>query len=340
MTLECGNCRAPLRNVSSDQIVATCEYCHAVTRIAPAREPRVSSVRPAPAPRPRVAIGLVTAGLVISGAVAAFVAQSRFRPEVATSPAPMRGQPVAPSTPPPLDRRVIVQAEKPPPSPEGQGQDAGVAKPRVAGTAARDRAPARTDPILSKQQAQQVLEPELLSCMKQHGVHYLITRLGNERRGGDVPPLQLTGTSVVDYAPVPGFAKSPLGRCIAKAADAVRAPAYSGNYIYFGLRNDAVPDPLGDAPARLDAAAAKRALVALDDEARECAARFPRDSRPGESLSITVRFSGASGRVTTVAPYYVEPKSAYARCLSSVYGKAQVGRFKKIDEDVLHVLAP
>src|SRR5690606_33513865 len=101
-----------------------------------------------------------------------------------------------------------------------------------------------------------------------------------KRRGGTVPPLGLTGTSIVDYKPTPDFAKTPLGGCVARAASAVRAPAYSGNYIYFGLRNDSIPDPLANAPARLETAAAKRALAAFDDEARDCSTRSPAGSRP------------------------------------------------------------
>jgi hypothetical protein len=197
-----------------------------------------------------------------------------------------------------------------------------------------------TGPVLTKQEAEQTLKPEILSCMKQHGVHYLITRLGNVRRGGSVPALSLTGTSVVDYQPAPNFAKTPLGRCVASAGSAVHAPAYKGNYIYFGLRNDSVADPLADAAASLDRAEAKRALSALDEGARDCATRDPKGSRPGESVSISVSFYGATGKVASVRPVYVEAKSAYGRCLSSVYGKATIARFRKLDDKVMHTLTP
>jgi hypothetical protein len=295
-------------------------------------------------------IGILVAGLVGAGAVAALVMQTRSAPTVAP---PQASDVVRIAPRPPVDlvpasssdSATLVQAEAGLPDDVAHVPDAAMAaaapsaEPKVAGKGSQ-QAPARTDPILTKQQAQQVLEPELLSCMRQHGVHYLITRLGNERRGGDVPPLKLTGTTIVDYQPTPGFATTPLGLCVARAGHAVRAPAYGGNYIYFGLRNEAVPDPLSDAPARLDAAAATRALAALDDEARDCAKRHPADSRPGEAVRISVRFGGAGGRVTRVSPFYVEAQSAYGRCLSSVYGKAQIARFKKIEEDVMHVLEP
>jgi hypothetical protein len=193
---------------------------------------------------------------------------------------------------------------------------------------------------VTRSQAEKVITPEILSCMKKQGVYYLITRLGNDRHGSSVPPLHLTGTSVVDYEPTPGFAKTPLGRCVARAGKAVRAPAYGGNYIYFGLRNESIPDPLGDAPPKLDRTAANEALAALDDEARDCQRSHPRGSRPGEKVSISVRFQGATGRVSGVNPYYVPGRSPYARCLSSVYHKATVGKFKRIDGKVMHVLAP
>jgi len=72
----------------------------------------------------------------------------------------------------------------------------------------------------------------------------------------------------------------------------------------------------------------------------DCATRHPAGSRPGESVSVMVSFQGATGQVSDVRPYYMEKKSAYGRCLSSVYGKATVGKFREIDHKVLHVLKP
>ncbi len=274
-------------------------------------------------------------GVVGIGAIAAFV---RSGPQTVTQPS--SSQPEVVTVPVPS---IEVQSE-----PRNDGvepttePDVPVTPPEPATTPARPSRPKAepTGPISTKKEAEEILRPEVLACMKEHGVHYLITRVGNNKRGGTVPPLGLTGVSVVDYKSIPGFAKTPLGQCFARAASAVRAPAYGGNYIYFGLRNDSIADPLADAPARLDTAAAKRALAALDDEARDCSTRSPAGSRPGESVRVMVYFEGATGGVSKVEPYYVDSKSAYGRCLSAVYRKARVDKFRQIEDHVVYALEP
>jgi LSD1 subclass zinc finger protein len=341
--LRCNHCGAPLQ-VAPGQAVATCSYCQTVTRIAATRPPG-RGVRSSPVAPARMLVSLAAGGVLVTGAIAALLAQSTSRR--ATAPAPER--PTAMASPTHLEAappEPIAPAMTPLAPPDAATDDAAagpdLADAAPAARAPRPRGPAGPDPgpVVTKQEAEQILRPEVLACMREQGVHYLITRLGNQRQGGRVPPLALTGTSVVDYQPTPGFAKTPLGRCVARAASAVRAPAYRGNYIYFGLRNDAVPDPLADAPARLDPAAARQALATLDDEARDCAARHPAGSRPGEPVSIMVFFLGATGQVSDVQPYHVDKKSAYSRCLSTVYRKATVGRFRAIDHKILHVLTP
>lgn len=321
--------------------MVTCGYCDTVTRVASTRQHREGRSRGAPQ---SWILGLTVAGVVGTATIAAVVVQSRSRvvtpgpdrrPEIAQ---PTRTLPVAEAEEPALapgpqhDR--IEPATKQDPDAAATVSPAAPARRKAAGGAAP------LGPVSTKKEAEEVLRPELLACMKEHGVHYLITRLGNNPRGANVPPLGLTGTSVVDYKSTPGFAATPLGRCVARAASEVRAPAYGGNYVYFGLRNESIPDPLADAPARLETTAAERALAALDDEARDCATRSQAGSRPGESVSVMVFFEGATGKVSKVEPYYVDIKSAYGRCLSSVYRKATVGKFREIDHKVLHVLAP
>jgi hypothetical protein len=340
LTLKCSHCGAPL-TAAADQTAVNCGYCHTVTLIASTREHRRAEPRSHGAPPTRM-IWLMVAGVVATGAIAAFVV-SRSRAVVTTEPAPNR--PLAQTSSNELttwQATVSPAAHDAGSEPDAQQSvDVEQKPPDVRGTRPKEAAPARvySGPISTKKDAEQILRPELLACMKEHGVHYLITRLGNKRRGASVPPLGLTGTSVVDYKSTPGFATTPLGRCVARAASAVRAPVYGGDYIYFGLRHDSVPDPLADAPARLDTKAAKQALSAHDDEARDCTTRSPAGSRPGESLSIMVSFEGATGKVSQVEPYYVDIKSAYARCLSSVYRKATVDKFREIDHMVVHVLA-
>ena len=320
--------------------MVTCGYCEAVTRIGSTREHRPTAARSRGAPQGRIILGLTVASVVGAATIAAGVMMSSSR---AVTPASDRGPEVVRPTPPaPVAPPVVaapLPAESPKPGPEVAATGSSAAP---AGGTRRKAAAAAvpTGPVSTKKDAEEVLRPELLACMKEHGVHYLITRLGNEPRGATVPPLGLTGTSVVDYKPTPGFAATPLGRCVARAGSGVRAPAYGGNYIYFGLRNESIPDPLADAPARLDTDAAQQALAALDDEARDCATRSPAGSRPGESVSVMVSFEGATGKVSRVEPYYIDIKSAYGRCLSSVYRKATSSKFREIDHQVRHTLAP
>jgi hypothetical protein len=345
VTLKCSHCGAPLK-AAPDQALVTCGYCETVTRIASTREHRRTAARSPGAPQGRH-LGLTVAGVVSATMIAGVAVTLSSR---AVTPAPDRGAEIAQPTP----TRPVAEAEARQATAEAPQGDGPAPDPKQAAAAGSPAAPAPapgtrrkaaasaapTGPVLTKKDAEAILRPEVLSCMKQHGVHYLITRLGNERRGANVPPLGLTGTSIVDYKPTPGFAATPLGRCVARAGSGVRAPAYGGDYIYFGLRNESTPDPLADAAARLDTAAAAQALAALDDEARDCATRSPAGSRPGESVSALVFFAGATGKVSKVEPHYIDIRSAYGRCLSSVYRKATVPRFREIERHVLHKLAP
>jgi hypothetical protein len=311
-----------------------CGYCHTTTRVGSTRRHRNTETRARGGSQSRT-VGFAILGVVCTGAIAAFVAQSRSRtPMTASEPEPV----TAPATP-----AHVEPAPTPEPAPDPLQAITAVTPdaPTAPAPAPKRKAdPAPTGPIVTKKEAEDILRPQLLAGMKQAGVHYLITRLGNERRGANVPALGLTGTSIVDYKPTPGFATTPLGRCVARAGSAVRAPAYSGDYIYFGLRDNSIPDPLADAPARLDTKAAKQALEALDDEARDCTTRSPSGSRPGESVSVLVYWGGATGEVSKVEPYYVDTGSAYGRCLAAVYRKARVGKFRDIEGKVVHVLSP
>jgi hypothetical protein len=57
-------------------------------------------------------------------------------------------------------------------------------------------------------------------------------------------------------------------------------------------------------------------------------------------VSALVYFEGATGKVSRVEPHYVDIRSAYGRCLFSVYRKATVSKFRQIEQHVLHVLPP
>lgn len=296
---------------------------------------------------------MTVVGLCISGAIAAFAALgSSSRGVVAPAPAPPVPDVAQKQKALDEERAALArsreeaqaardQAPTPATADAGSVDAAPAAQtPQHETKKKKKRAPEYTGPVLSKADAQKVLEPEILSCMKASGTYYLITRLGNDRHGSSVPPLHLTGTSVVDYVPTPGFAKTPLGRCVARAGSAVHAPAYRGNYIYFGLHNNAVPDPLAGAAANMSKSAARKALSSLDDEARDCAHSHPDGSRPGESTTVVVTFLGATGQANKVRPLYVEPTSAYARCIAGVYRKAVTSTFKRTEDQVTYVLKP
>lgn len=366
MNLDCRNCGASL-TIGEHETQVTCPYCQQVNGM-PGRAPQPAPPPPrqvvvsrtsTPPAAARVVIIVAVVGMLVAGMVVAMVARTASR--VATPPAPavsqasqqlMREKAAA-------ERRVMearARAEAAAQAATAESQRVQIAAvatsaPIDAGSAsaaseprrrkrAAPKAPEYTGPVLSKADAQKALEPELQSCMKQAGVYYLITRLGNDRKGSSVPPLHLTGTSVVDYVPTPGFAKTPLGKCVARAGAAVRAPAYRGNYIYFGLHNDAVADPLAGAPNELNQAKAKKALSALDDEARDCATSHAKGSRPGERTTLLATFQGVTGRVSKVELLYVDRKSPYARCVAEVYGKASTDKFKRIESRVTYVLKP
>lgn len=318
VTLKCSHCGAPLK-AAPDQMMVTCGYCETATRIGSTREHRPTATRTRSAPQNRIVLGLTVAGALSTATVAAVVVTSSSRTVTpASGPEPVQPTPPAPVAPPVIAAAPPAESTKPDAKPGSEVAAAGSSAAPASGPRRKAAvAAAPTGPVSTKKDAEEVLRPELLACMKEHGVHYLITRLGNEPRGATVPPLGLTGTSVVDYKPTPGFAATPLGRCVARAGSGVRAPAYGGNYIYFGLRNESIPDPLADAPARLDTEAAQQALAALDDEARDCATRSPAGSRPGESVSVMVFFEGATGKVSRVEPYYIDiGRSTFPRCCS------------------------
>ena len=364
MALTCDNCGAPL-TVRGGEDTVVCKYCGQSTLIRKEgeREPR-PKVRPAP-PQPipqvqvygdgisrtvRWSVGvaiLVTVFSVLMG-VPAF-RQLLFSSEPSAPPPMVTPTPTPPEVPAPMP---VPQPEMPPAA-GGESIDPLViaadapkkkssSKKKKSNTAEAST-PAPAGPILSKQEAQKVLEPKILSCMKQHNVHYLIADIGQgygKFKSGTLPPLKVVETPYVNYKPTPGFSKSPLGKCVLAAAAPIRVSAFKGNYMYFGLRNPGAPDPLAGRPESIDRPAAESALANLDNEARQCQIGAPDGSKPGETVSISVTFQGIDGSTTKVEPVYVKYKSPYGKCLRKVYGKAKVPTFRRLTERVMHQLAP
>lgn len=358
MNLDCTNCGASL-TIGENQNRVTCPYCQQVMSMPGPAPQSAPPPRRGVAPRPsappaamRMVILVAVVGMLVSGMVVAFVALAPSR--VSTAPAPATPAPQAADRlrqAAAAEREALARSRRA--EAEAEAEAAGAASVQIAtidaapaaaqprpAKRARAKTPEYTGPILSKADAEKALEPELLSCMRHAGTYYLITRLGNDRHGSSVPPLHLTGISVVDYVPTAGFAETPLGKCVARAGRAVRAPAYRGNYIYFGLHNDAVADPLAGAPREVNDAKAKQAMSALDGEARDCATSHPKGSRPGERTTVVATFQGATGRVSKVQVLYVDRKSPYARCIIGVYRKASTEQFKRIQSPVTYELKP
>lgn len=202
--------------------------------------------------------------------------------------------------------------------------------------------PSDTRPILSKKEAQALLEPELLACLKAANKYHLYVRIGQGYDAPSTGPLYplivVRDDATVDYLDVDDFSTKPLGKCVAEAALGVRTPAHRGAYMMFGIENPAAPDPRAGAPKRLDQKAATRALEAFDGEARECASRYPEQTKPGQTISFAVTFRGVDGAVTRVEPFYVR-KEPYETCLKEAYMKAKGPRIRDgLSKQVLHEL--
>ncbi len=373
MALTCDNCGAPLE-VRGGEDTVVCKYCSQSTLIRRRREsapPR--EVRPAPpSPMPQMPVigdgvsrifrwalglGILFAVVSVVMGVPAF-RQMLFSPTPSTPP-PMVTPPSAPMPmPAPVPEPEPKATSETPKADSEEVMDplvvttgvnnADTPKKKKSGAKKKDedaapKMPEPTGPILSKQEAQKMLEPEILSCMKQHNVHYLIVDIGQgygKYKAGALPPLKVAETPYVEYKPAPGFSKSPLGKCVLAAAAPIRVSAFRGNYMIFGLRNPSAPDPLAGRPEFLDRTAAESALSDLDNEARMCQSSAPDGSRPGETVSISVTFQGFDGSVLVVEPGYIKYKSPYGKCLRNVYGKAKVPTFRRLKDRLMHQLRP
>ena len=203
--------------------------------------------------------------------------------------------------------------------------------------------PEQTGPILPKAEAEKVLKEPLLDCLRESGHYTMYVRIGQgydaPTTGPLAPLLIVYDKAIIDYWDVENFTATPLGTCVAKAAREVRTRAFKGNYMYFSITNEAVPDPLADADKTINRKVADTQLSAFDEEARECAQRHPQYAQPGKTISFSIKFRGVDGSVTEVLPFYVKD-SPYCTCLKKTYQKAKVPPFRRLSEKVLHKLSP
>lgn len=248
----------------------------------------------------------------------------------------------------PKERRRLERGDRSParatrdaPGPSDAREERQRPAPRTA-PPPRTPGPKPSGPVLSKDEATRVLEPKVLQCMKRAGVHYVITRVGQGYKVSDKGPLAPIGVlgdpepNYVDYRRVRGFERTPLGRCIDRAARRVRVRAFRGNYIYLGIRNPSTPDPLAGLARQVDQKAAKAALSERDGHARECVRRHPDEATEGKVVSMLVHFTGHDGKVQKVEPYYMDQRSAFTRCIVGAYSSTRVSRFRGLSDKVLH----
>lgn len=325
--MECRRCGGPLEQPTTSGPVR-CSYCGALAHLG-------DKATDAPRGRPRRAWLILVGALAILGVGGALWWNYPFQqvPEHGASNSASRAKATAlapvsrPRAAPP--KPVVKQTPKRPP------------RPRQNSTPIRVAA----DGTIGRNDAKRVLEPELLKCMDRGKIHYLVTSLGQgyETSGtGPLGPLKSINASYVDYLKTPAetFAASPLGQCVLKAAERVKTRAVKGAYIHFTVRNPDIPDPLADAPQRLDANATSLALSDLDIQGRECAVQHPEHAPSGSNTSINLQFRGVDGSVELVKVLYLDAKSPYVQCIVDAYGQAQTTPFRSLTARVMHTLDP
>jgi hypothetical protein len=203
--------------------------------------------------------------------------------------------------------------------------------------------PEQTGQILTKVEAEKVLKEPLLDCLRESENYSMIVRIGQGYKApsqGPLPPLLIfNNEATINYRVVKNFTSIPLGKCVANAALGVRTRAFKGNYMRFAITNEKVPDPLANAPKTINHKMAQLALSAFDEEARECAIRYPQYAESGKTISFSINFRGVDGSVTQVLPFYVN-ESLYRTCLEKTYQKTTVTPFRRLSTKVVHRLTP
>lgn len=176
----------------------------------------------------------------------------------------------------------------------------------------RSVAPAKpTGPVISVDEARKQIEPKVLACMKQTGTHHILAYMGNKKVGPvkvlSDPRTRVDGLRVA-------LARTKLGRCINEAGRSVRTRAFRSNYVRLQLRNEAVPDPLADLPARADRKAIEAAITALDPKVHACARKHGEE---GAREVFYFRIDGPTGKVMSARGSY--GSRAFRRCSEAVY---------------------
>ncbi|MFH1807383.1 MAG: hypothetical protein ABIJ09_01460 [Pseudomonadota bacterium] len=319
MNLNCARCGAHLE-LAPDHSLATCPYCGATELFE--REPTPVIATPGsesdPEPGPEPSGAAVTTAKVIVIILGVMVVASLLGAVVAVG----------------LRVKDCVNDWKDAPA---VAQVAPPAKPEVARPI---KVPER---VVARNIAEQILEPELLACMRHNKVHRLWITIGYPRKYADpatFPPLEVLSQKV-DYREVRDFKATPLGLCVQKAVDQIWTNAGpSGSKLAYMLVNPDVPDPLAGKPEYLNEVKTQKALAEFDENARDCARRQLPGWMPGtDSTYVIVTFRGVDGQAVQVRPWSQVAQTAYARCLEEAYLPAKTHPFKaNMDQSVGHDL--
>jgi len=355
MIVECKSCGAPL-DLADGKTFAKCLYCKTPQQVREMRT--ISAQTPADFSPPRewqgasrtrptvIAVAVLTIMMGVGTALYVMAMMPSAVPPQPVTHAPVvsvQDSPVPSPAPPAADDPDIVVEAGAEGAPRERGPAAAPRPTARKGSGAKPASKRPSTPVMSKKEAQEVLEPELLACMKKHATHHVIVRIGQGYRGrktGPLGPLAIVDKTTVNYADAPKFKRSPLGKCMQVAISGLRADTARGNYMYFGLVNKAAPDPLEGANAKMSHEQGVAAMTAHDEEARDCARRHPDGATEGRVVRVQATFRGVDGKVSRVEPLYLDSKSPYTKCIKGVYRKATVPRFRRLSEKHMHKLAP
>ena len=347
----CPSCTATLA-VEPGATMVVCEYCDAHVQISRSKAPTPAAPMP-PGPgaevrtptvvvsQPKVsAFGWVLFSLVLTlgtgGLVFFIVAQQLERfgvtellelamkaPKVITSA--QLGDGGAPTTAPaPSEKKAKTKKSskyKAPSKAKKSVDPAPAASAIETKTVRKPKAPEPTGPVLSHADASKQLEPKIMACMRERGVHDILAYMGNTTVG----PAKVLGDarSRVDgvRAKIKGTA---LGKCMDQAAAETRVRAFKSNYLRFSLVNDAVPNPLGKLPEKANREEFERIIATADQRVLACAEKHGEE---GAKEVFYFVIDGPSGKPRSVRASY--RGRAFKKCAEAIYTEL---RFPKVQQ--------
>jgi hypothetical protein len=353
----CPSCTATLA-VEPGATLVVCEYCDAHVQIArsksePPPKPEPTYVpdpeHPLVVSEPKVsAFGWVVFSLVLTlglgGGIFALVAHQLERAGVTDllamvtkqakpliTSGQIEGTAIPATTPDPPAKKKTKRsskskrkkkASKPSTAAEGAKPEK-APKTKSKKVIRKPKLPEPTGPVLSVSDAEAALKPKVLTCMRELGVHDIMAYMGNSKVGA-VSVLARSGSRVDGVrASIKGTA---LGKCMDRAGATLRSRAFKSNYLRFQLVNDAVPDPLGDLPAKADRAEFERIIATADPKILECAKKHGEE---GAKEVFYFVIDGPSGKPRRVDASY--RSKGFKRCAEPIYKKLSFPKVRQWD---------